>query len=56
MARLLGEAVRLGEPLGAPELYLTGSFYLGHLHNWRGEFPQAIEILRTRVDRRGSER
>jgi tetratricopeptide (TPR) repeat protein len=45
-ARLLGEAVRVGEPLGQPELYLTGSFYLGHLHNWRGEFPQAIAIFR----------
>jgi class 3 adenylate cyclase/tetratricopeptide (TPR) repeat protein len=45
-ARLLEEAVRLGEPLGAPELYLTGLFYLGHLHNWRGEFPRAIEIFR----------
>jgi class 3 adenylate cyclase/tetratricopeptide (TPR) repeat protein len=45
-ARLLEEAVRLGQPLGEPQLYLTGFFYLGHLHNWRGEFPQAIEILR----------
>ena len=36
--RLLEEAVRLGEPLGAPELYLIGLFYLGHFHNWRGDF------------------
>ena len=44
-ARLLEESVRLGEPLGVPELYLHGLFYLGHLRNWRGEFPQAIEIF-----------
>src|SRR5262245_46162968 len=43
-AGLLAESVRLGEPLGAPDLYLHGLFYLGHLRNWRGEFPQAIEI------------
>ena len=43
-ARLLEESVRLGEPLGAPDLYLNGLFYLGHLHNWRGEFRRAIEI------------
>jgi class 3 adenylate cyclase/tetratricopeptide (TPR) repeat protein len=45
-ARLLEESVRLGEPLGAPDLYLSGLFFLGHLHNWRGEFGQAIEIQR----------
>jgi tetratricopeptide (TPR) repeat protein len=38
--------VRLGESLGAPHLYLNGLWYLGHLHNWRGEFAQAIEIQR----------
>jgi tetratricopeptide (TPR) repeat protein len=42
--RLLEESVRLGEPLGAPDLYLSGLFFLGHIHNWRGEFGQAIEI------------
>ena len=50
-ARLLDEAIRLGEPLGEPQLYLTGSFYLGILHNWRGEFAAAAETLRkTRRD------
>jgi class 3 adenylate cyclase/tetratricopeptide (TPR) repeat protein len=43
-ARLFREAVRLGETLGAPELYLNGLWFLGHLHNWRGEFHAAIEI------------
>jgi class 3 adenylate cyclase/tetratricopeptide (TPR) repeat protein len=45
-ARMLEESVRLGEPLGSPDLYLTGLWYLGHLHNWRGEFRRAIEIHR----------
>jgi class 3 adenylate cyclase/tetratricopeptide (TPR) repeat protein len=45
-ARLLEESVRIGERLGAPALYLHGLFYLGHLRNWRGEYPQAIQILR----------
>jgi tetratricopeptide (TPR) repeat protein len=43
-ARMFQEAVRLGEPLGAPELYLNSLWFLGHLHNWRGEFRAAIEI------------
>jgi tetratricopeptide (TPR) repeat protein len=43
---MLEESVRLGERLGAPELYLNGLWYLGHLHSWRGEFPLAIEIQR----------
>ena len=49
-ARMFEEAVRLGEPLGAPELYLNGLWFLGHLHNWRGEFRAAIEI-QNRVTR-----
>ena len=49
-ARKLDEAVCLGEPLGEPELYLNGLWFLGHLHNWRGEFRTAIEI-QNRVTR-----
>jgi tetratricopeptide (TPR) repeat protein len=45
-APLLEEAVRLGEPLGAPDLYLHGLFFLGHFHNWQGDFHRAIEIQR----------
>ena len=34
------ESVRLGEPLGTPELYLHGFFYLGrHLHELEGRVP-----------------
>src|SRR5262249_12075978 len=44
--RTLEESVRLGEALGAPDLYLNGLWYLVHLHNWRGAFGQAIEIQR----------
>ncbi len=44
--RLIEESVRLGEPLGAPELYLHGLMFLGLFHNWRGEFHKAIEIQR----------
>ena len=43
-ARMFQEAVRLGEPLGAPDLYLNGLWFLGHVHNWRGEFRVAIQI------------
>src|SRR5262245_38696832 len=43
-APLLKESVRLGERLGAPDLYLNGLWYLGHIHNWRSEFRAAIEI------------
>ncbi len=43
---MLEESVRLGEPLGAPDLYLHGLFFLGHFHNWRGEFHRAVEIQR----------
>jgi class 3 adenylate cyclase/tetratricopeptide (TPR) repeat protein len=45
-ARMLEESVRLGEPLGAPGLYLNGLWYLGQVLNWRGEYRQAIEIHR----------
>jgi class 3 adenylate cyclase/tetratricopeptide (TPR) repeat protein len=45
-ARMLAESVRLGEPLGAPDLYLNGLWYLGHVLNWRGEYRQAIQIHR----------
>ena len=48
-ARMLEETVRLGETLGEPDLYLSGLFFLGHLHNWRGEFRKAIEIHRRVV-------
>jgi tetratricopeptide (TPR) repeat protein len=44
--RMIEEAVRVGEPLGAPDLYLHGLFFLGHFHNWRGEFHQAIDVQR----------
>jgi class 3 adenylate cyclase/tetratricopeptide (TPR) repeat protein len=44
--RLIEQAVCLGEPLGAPDVYLNGLWYLGQVHNWRGEFRQAIEIQR----------
>ncbi len=43
---LIEESVRLGEPFGSPELYLVGLFFLGHFHNWQGDFHQAIEIQR----------
>jgi class 3 adenylate cyclase/tetratricopeptide (TPR) repeat protein len=44
--RLIEESVRLGEPLGAPAVYLNGLWYLGQVLNWRGEFRQAIEVQR----------
>ena len=53
-ARMLEESVRLGEPLGAPDLYLNGLWYLGHVLNWRGEYRQAIQIHR-RVAREAQE-
>ena len=44
--RLIEEAVRLGEPLGSPDVYLNGLWYLGQVHNWRGHFHQTVEIQR----------
>jgi class 3 adenylate cyclase/tetratricopeptide (TPR) repeat protein len=43
---LIEESVRLGEPLGSPELYLVGLFFLGHFSNWQGDYRRAIEIQR----------
>jgi tetratricopeptide (TPR) repeat protein len=43
--RVIEESVRLGEPLG-PDVYLHGLWYLGQVHNWRGEYRVAIQIQR----------
>jgi class 3 adenylate cyclase/tetratricopeptide (TPR) repeat protein len=44
--RMIEAAVRLGEPLGTPDVYLSGLWYLGQVHNWRGHFQQTVEIQR----------
>jgi tetratricopeptide (TPR) repeat protein len=46
-ARVIGESVRVGEPLGSPDLYLHGVVFLGIIDNWRGDFRKAIEVQRT---------
>jgi class 3 adenylate cyclase/tetratricopeptide (TPR) repeat protein len=42
--RLIDESVRLGESLGAPDVYLNGLWYSGQVLNWRGKFHEAIAI------------
>jgi class 3 adenylate cyclase/tetratricopeptide (TPR) repeat protein len=43
---LFEESVRVGEPLGNSDAYLSALWYTGQVQNWRGEFGQAIETQR----------